>query len=581
MNVFILPLLLFSILPDSSMEERFDEALALLLVDRSDIHIRKDHVVDSFRLDVVSRLLDRPLDTPHVVESLSLALAEPEDLEGKVFAGARALDVLLPVGEPVIGPGGLQGVLDAIDFAEALLREAFQDLSETEIESLRLCDSLLRADENAEFLSLEELDSLSAESDTLFKRMRDPFLRVRLVHILRAGILVSRAVDELLRGENPISDDVPEGVVVLGKEDDEFSGEPPSLLVDKGGDDRYRFRSNGDLFRVFVHIDLGGDDTYVADSDYLLGCGYFGLGLLVDLEGDDLYRAESYAQGSGFFGAGILWDLEGNDLYSGDTFVQGAGAFGLGLLIDDGGNDELTARFGAQGFGSTFGLGAVLEGGGNDTYTVDGKYKDFLRYDDHFLSQSQGFGNGFRPFGSGGIGLIVDRGGNDTYTCDIFGQAASYWYSLGGILEGGGNDVYVAYQYAQGNGTHLAFGALVEKGGDDGYTSKGVSQGCGHDLAMGFLLDEKGDDRYVAYDLSQGAGNANGFGILLDVLGDDGYLIHREDNSWGYGNKRRNYSSLGLFLDFSGEDDYSKGDRNGTLWRKSDFGLGLDREGPE
>jgi hypothetical protein len=579
MNAFLLPLFLVGLFPDSTLEQRFDEALDLLLVKRSDISIRPDHVRDSFRLDIVRELLEEPLRTPHLVESLSLALARPEELEGKIFAGAEALDILLPVGEPIVGPGGLKGILDAIGWAESLLRDAFQDLSEAEIESLRMCDSLLRADEKAEFMELWELDSLSAQGDSLYKRMRDPFQRVRRDLIFQAAILLSRAVDDALRdGFVEDLDDELEGAVILSGEDDEYEGVPPRLLVDPGGDDRYRFTSSGDIFGAFVHIDLDGDDTYIGETDYVPASGYFGLGILVDLGGDDLYRSMSFALGGGFFGVGVLWDHEGNDLYAGDTFTQGAGAFGLGLLIDGQGNDEYTARFQSQAFGFTQGLGAIIEGEGNDTYLADGKYKDILRYDDHFLSLSQGFGNGFRPFGSGGIGLIVERGGNDTYTCDIFGQAASYWYSLGGILEEGGNDVYVAYQYAQGNGTHLAFGALVEQDGGDNYTSKGVSQGCGHDLAMGFLLDLRGDDRYLGYDLSQGAGNANGYGILLDAEGDDSYLIHREDNSWGYGNRRRNYSSLGLFLDFAGQDDYSKDDRNNSIWWKSDFGLGLDRE---
>jgi hypothetical protein len=576
-----IPLILLALLPDPAVDGRFDRALDLLLVDQGDVHVRNDHVTDSFRLGVVTDLLEEPLRTPSVVESLCLDLSEPEGLEGRIVKAASVLDVILPVLEPIPFSEGVEGILEAIGYAENLLREAFSGLTETEIESLRMCDSLLRADERAELMSLEELDSLSAEGDTLFKRMRPAFGRVRRDLVLQATVLLARAVDAYLLEGAPLPRSVPDGITLLDGEANDYKGEPPRLLLDAGGDDSYRFTANENLFAVSVHIDLGGDDSYLMESDRGLGCGYFGLGVHVDLSGDDVYRARSFALGAGFFGAGILWDRDGHDLYTGDIFCQGSGAFGLGLLIDERGNDSYTSRFQSQGFGFTWGLGAILEGEGNDAYLADGKYKDILRYEDHYLSLSQGFGNGFRPFGSGGIGLISEGGGNDTYTCDIFGQAASYWFSLGGILDRGGNDVYVAYQYAQGNGTHLSLGALVEKDGDDRYSAKGVSQGCGHDLAMGFLWDEDGDDQYMAYDLCMGAGNANGFGVLLDVRGDDAYVIHRLDNSKGYGNRRRNASSLGLCLDFGGRDDHSEGDRNDTFSRKSDFGLRLDLPGGE
>ena len=88
-------------------------------------------------------------------------------------------------------------------------------------------------------------------------------------------------------------------------------------------------------------------------------------------------------------------------------------------------------------------------------------------------------------------------------------------------------------------------------GGDDTYFSKGVSQGCGHDWAVGLLVDTDGNDRYTATDLSQAAGSANGVGIQIDERGNDSYSVISHLNTQGYGNPRREYGSIGLFLDLA------------------------------
>jgi hypothetical protein len=214
---------------------------------------------------------------------------------------------------------------------------------------------------------------------------------------------------------------------------------------------------------------------------------------------------------------------------------------------------------------------------GNDQYRVGWKYGDVLRYENHYLSLSQGFGYGLRPHFSGGIGLLVDGDGHDSYNADIFGQGASYWFALGGLIDYSGTDRYIAHQYAQGSATHLCLAALIDVDGPDLYSSKGVSQGCGHDLAFGLLLDCAGDDQYHAYDLSQAAGSANGIGMQLDLDGNDGYLVRAKHNTHGYGNPRRDYGSIGLFLDLNGIDIYSGYGADSTYWiTESRWGIGAD-----
>ena len=272
----------------------------------------------------------------------------------------------------------------------------------------------------------------------------------------------------------------------------------------------------------------------------------------------------------------MLYDEKGNDTYKGISFSIGAGCFGVGLLVDREGNDFYIANSYSQGFGMTQGVGAIIDNKGNDSYLVDSRSLDIGRYNDHYVSMCQGYGLGLRPFYAGGIGLIIEGEGNDIYNTDIFGQGGAYWYSLGAIVDKGGHDKYNGYQYSQGAGIHLAVGLLKDYDGWDFYQSNGVSQGCGHDFGYGMLWDVKGNDNYSAYSLSQGAGNADGIGILIDESGTDGYLNKYPSNTRGYGNPRREYGSIGVFLDASGSDYYSQPGYDSTFINSSSWGVFTD-----
>ena len=387
------------------------------------------------------------------------------------------------------------------------------------------------------------------------------------------GLTGSHALETLQSFSTPF------GTVIFGTlKADVYAGEA-ALIIDPGGNDRYELSPLRPGEHRFV-ADYGGDDDYSAPNGRDLGSARFGWSVLADFAGDDLYQAGSFSLGSGWFGIGLLLDLNGRDLYTGDIFTQGAGAFGIGLLFDGGSEtDQFTGRLFAQGVGFSAGLGVLADAGGNDIYTAGGKYEDILRYRDHYVSLSQGFGYGMRPHFSGGIGLLLDQGGNDVYIADIFGQGCSYWQAFGGLYDGGGNDHYIAFQYAQGSATHLTSGCLFDVQGDDRYESKGVSQGCGHDWSSGILIDAAGNDRYTATDLSQAAGSANGIGGLIDLQGDDGYYVVSPANTQGYGNPRREYGSIGLFLDLGGHDRYDGPGRDAAVWLSpSKWGVGVDAD---
>lgn len=364
-------------------------------------------------------------------------------------------------------------------------------------------------------------------------------------------------------------------VAIRGAGNDRYEGFF-DLIIDLGGDDEYYLTRSSD-YRNQIIIDVSGHDRYFARSAHTMGAGFFSTGILDDWSGNDMYISGDFSQGCGIFGAGVLIDRAGDDTYKGNIGCQAASAFGIGLLLDNTGRDTYNAALYSQGFGFIMGASALVDRSGNDTYAAGWKYGDILRYEDHYISLSQGFGYGLRPYFSGGVGLLIDGAGNDQYAADIFGQGASYWYGLGGLLDYGGNDNYIAYQYAQGAATHMCLATLIDISGDDLYSSKGVSQGCGHDVAFGLLLDCNGNDQYSATDLSQAAGSANGIGMLIDLRGDDGHIARVQTNTHGYGNPRREFGSIGLFLDLGGIDAYRGFGKDNFYWvTPSKWGIGVD-----
>jgi hypothetical protein len=461
---------------------------------------------------------------------------------------------------------------------------------------------IITMSEDEEFLSVEAMDSLEKvdERNTeafmkfAYRIDKDPVCAAGL-DCLRNLLLDVNMLRGTLRSDPEAAARMIKGIGYLpaGMNAESYLGKQPGwrigglgndyysgdfkFILDLGGDDVYDLSYDPANPHGVIIIDLSGDDVYRAQTDYALGSGCLSVGLLMDMAGNDTYKARSFGLGSGYFGFGLLYDAEGDDRYDGDTHVEGAGTFGLGLLIDEGGRDVYNAAVYSQGFGFVQGCGVIYELGGSDSYYAGGKYKDVLRYEDHYLSLSQGFGYGLRPWMSGGIGAIVDITGNDNYYSDIFAQGCSYWWSLGVLYDSSGLDNYQCFQYGQGAATHMSQGILIDDYGNDVYFGKGLMQGCGHDYSCGLILDRHGDDTYTCYDLSQGAGSANGAGVLIDNEGNDRYFCKNAANTQGYGNPRRDFGSIGLFIDLSGEDQYSGNGRDDSYWKtKSQWGGGMD-----
>ena len=595
--------------------DTINHVLNYIDIDTGDIAFRTDYVDrDSFRLKIIDDLTLHPLQIPDYLKKrgdflkdTTISVFEKYDTLEQTLGRQHRLSLLgnwqLPPEQ--IYPDARQagGVIG--EFADRLLKTYAGMRFVTNIplteglsgaESAFVADSFLtflREEEKDVDRPLDEMDSLQKLGDSLAIRFKTVGPKINIANIIDASRqfvsdyqqladwlaqnrkALQQIPDSLLRKYFPSFKTECGPIVVGGKGNDRYEGDY-AIIIDFGGDDEY-VMSHVSGHRFQIIIDMDGDDHYRAQTDHYLGAGYFGCGILDDWGGDDTYMAKNYSLGCGIFGTGILVDRAGDDTYIGNIGCQAASSVGVGILLDYGGRDSYSAALYAQGFAFIMGSSALVDYSGNDRYAVGWKYGDVLRYEDHYVSLSQGFGYGLRPYFSGGVGLLIDGEGNDVYQSDIFGQGASYWWSLGGLIDYSGNDQYISYQYAQGNGTHLSLGALIDISGDDLYSSKGVSQGCGHDLAFGLLLDCAGNDQYNAFDLSQAAGSANGVGMLIDLKGDDAYMARVKGNTHGYGNPRREYGSVGLLLDLGGQDFYRGYGADDSYWvTQSKWGIGAD-----
>jgi hypothetical protein len=578
-----------------------------------DLEFDKDWVgPDSFRLRRISQLLRHPLQVPSFVEmsresiklytdSLSKLLLfmgketgvsvrfHPVDLEKSKHLSE------IPVKDPYL-LSAVEVLLSGMEISKSLLDSAFSGLTRGERDTLLREMTLLWSDEDD-----STDDTLKGILPREFGFEVDTSGEVKTVEILKiakkigrdailkAGLVSIAAVSEALVILKKVEGkeffyqwDTPLGRVAVGGTGmNRYVGDY-ALILDLGGDDLYEGRIAGGVglvpngYPVSYLIDLSGDDQYLSERVISQGAGGFGIGILVDLDGDDQYRGSHISQGAGIFGIGVLLDGGGNDEFRSGFFTEGAGNFGWGILVDKGGDDSYRAVDWAQGFGSVWGFGLLHDLKGDDIYYAGGHYIHHPLLPTQYRSFAQGFGMGWRKDASGGIGYLLDGGGNDNYYVEVYGQGASYWYSLGVLLDEGGNDTYSAAEYAQGAGIHLSVGILVDIEGKDHYFSRyGPSQGEGHDLSVGWLIDRRGDDTYQVSG-GQGIGLTNSVGIFIDGEGNDTYLT-TEPLGQGDANWRRGFGGIGIFLDLSGKDTYiGAPGKDGEWWIQGTFGVGID-----
>lgn len=357
----------------------------------------------------------------------------------------------------------------------------------------------------------------------------------RLLRALNAAAGRLRFPERVERFDSPL------GPVVIGTVGDDEYGPDAAVIVDPGGNDRYR-RAPLTGGAVAVVIDLGGDDRYLG-SDLVV----HGLSAIIDLAGNDRYESPGPGLGAAIAGTALIVDATGDDRYRADAFAIGAAAFGLGAVIDLAGDDDYRLRMGGQGFGMTAGLGLLWDMAGNDRYSAGGQADSLDRGGG--ISMAQGVGYGMRTQLGGGIGILRDEAGDDSYLAELYAQGSAYYHGLGLLWDGKGNDSYRAARYAQGAGVHEAVGILRDDAGNDDYDlAVGVGQGMGLDQGVGVLFDGGGNDGYRSRIIAQGSATANGFGLAVDLDGDNRRHHSGGHQVWGGADWARGLPGLGLLL---------------------------------
>lgn len=394
-----------------------------------------------------------------------------------------------------------------------------------------------------------------------------------------------------------------------------------ALVIDLGGEDSYdgQYAATPQWWMsAGVLIDVRGDDRYGPGTPDIeshetqaanafdiqhgvtQASGLYGVGVLVDGEGDDTYAASVYGQGSGTFGVGALLDRSGTDEYRLGLMGQGAGYFGSGLLLDEAGSDRYGVYTLGQGAGKPAGHGVLLDMGGDDVYI--GYYNDHephlpgpaypnhygldgsWAYNDgtqaHYMSLCQGVGWGYRGdwFGPavswmGGMGALLDLGdGKDEHYADTFSMGQGFMYGFGFLYDGGGDDKYRSFWWGPAASAHMGVGLLIEAGGNDDSFVTRASAGFGYDYGNAWLIDEGGNDRYGGQ-WHYGEGFTWGMGFFIDHAGDDVYNAEQVRNDPRYGFVRKAKSGMnliGAFLDLGGGiDEYNtavEGIGDGQNW---------------
>ncbi len=403
----------------------------------------------------------------------------------------------------------------------------------------------------------------------------------------------------------------PLGLVVIDTTgaNNRYALEDPLLVVDVGGDDQYSFTTKKFGNRISILLDRGGDDRYIAEEAAACpASAVMGFGILWDTEGNDRYEAGMFAQGAALFGAALLVDGGGTDEFTARGYAQAFALGGVALLVSMGGNDRYDALTHAQGSGGPEGTAVLIDVAGNDRYRLGNEplVMPSSQLSDRNVSMGQGAGWGIRADFSdgrsttGGIGVLLDFAGDDQYTAQVFAQGAGFHEGVGLLVDDGGRDRFDAAWYAMAASAHRAAGVLISRGdGDDAYTaSHSTSIGAAHDLSIAFFIDEGGNDRYDLGHLGLGAAHDNSTAVFVDVAGADHYSVRsRECIAFGaahlseWGTIGEDAPNLGLFLDLSGGDTYTTscaGPANNSVWAwprrfpdlklRSEAGAGIDGE---
>jgi len=360
--------------------------------------------------------------------------------------------------------------------------------------------------------------------------------------------------------------------VVGGPEANTYDMTIIAEVFDVGGDDIYF--ANDLVVGNRLVVDLAGNDIYTGTDRQGPAAALFGTWIIDDRAGNDRYGVVggTFSTGAAAFGVGMIIDRGGDDVYMGTQWSIGAAVYGAGIVMDLGeGNDQYLGEFLSIGVGGPRGFGFVFDEVGDELYLADGPKPSIYDTPDVYCAFSQGMGFGYRKYAAGGIGILYDLAGNDKYQAGEFSQGGAYYHGLGILRDFAGSDEYHGNRYAQGFGVHQAFGVLIDDAGDDSYWAMtAADQGSAWDIAAGALLEKMGNDTYTANGMAQGSAAMQAIAYLIDLEGNDSYNATMPTQGASGGNSYHwdayQAFSFSLLLDLGGgEDHYSiEGRQNNT-----------------
>ena len=364
--------------------------------------------------------------------------------------------------------------------------------------------------------------------------------------------LPASAIPSGVAGDVLMVRETPYGLIIIGGpgpntyEIDKGVG----LIIDMGGDDLYRgmiaASASEDQGNAVV-IDLKGDDTYTGNP-FGLATGRLGVGLLIDHGGDDVYQLDIGSGGAGFGGLGILLDSKGNDIYMGNRLTQGAAIGGLGLLLDGAGNDRYTSHGFALGFGGPLGVGAIIDIAGQDYYQCGASYPSAYNAQDAPTGKP---GDPLYQYDCFGLGA---GSGQRILTKNVEWQTYSLAGGWGILLDIEGRDHYDSANFSQGQGYFFGAGMKLDFDGDDEHQAARYGHGASAHFGIGLFIDYHGHDLYGSSGPFYNGGVAwdNSVSLMIDAgKGRDTFAFER---TTGLG--RADYAGWGLFIDEGGEDQY-------------------------
>lgn len=289
-------------------------------------------------------------------------------------------------------------------------------------------------------------------------------------------------------------------------------------LFDLKGDDIYTCKQRGlgaSYTGVGLLSDFQGFDSYSVHQEGI-GYGAFGgIGVCADREGDDMYYAEAIAENTGLEGdyhsgekilgnmamgagwglradmddghnygggIGMLIDLEGNDEYSAGNWAQGVGYWlGMGFLYDRTGNDYYRSCYFSTASGAHYAIGALIDEGGDDIFEMWGDSTEVPEWG--WAGAGLAFGWDYV------IALLVNIGGDDLYRAKKISLGCSQIRSNAFFIDVGGNDTYQFPEHDLGMGA-----SDVQDNYDKPFYCFSKS--------IGIFIDQDGDDKYYDYNFT-------------------------------------------------------------------------------